>query len=104
MYTRFPVPLLPPHLLLFLLLLYCDACVCSAFCLYGGFTVKHVVVCLTQDLMVDENIMKLEVKRLRDMLNDRSDEVMSQEKRKLQLETVSKKQCFDLTVIDDFRK
>ena len=66
-------------------------CVCSALCLYGGFTVKHFVVCLTQDLMVDENIMKLEVKRLRDMLNDRSDEVMSQEKRKLQLETVSKK-------------
>ena len=51
----------------------------------------HVVVCLIQDLMVDENIMKLEVKRLRDMLNERSDEVMSQEKRKLQLETVSKK-------------
>ena len=50
----------------------------------------HVVVCLIQDLMVDENIMKLEVKRLRDMLNERSDEVMSQEKRKLQLETVSK--------------
>ena len=49
--------------------------------------------------MVDENIMKLEVKRLRDMLNDRSDEVMSQEKRKLQLETVSKKQCCDLIVI-----
>ena len=74
------------------------ACACSAFCLYGGFTVKHFVVCLTQDLMVDENIMKLEVKRLRDMLNDRSDEVMSQEKRKLQLETVSKKQCCDLIV------
>ena len=57
------------------------------------------MVCLTQDLMVDENIMKLEVKRLRDMLNDRSDEVMSQEKRKLQLETVSKKQRCDLIVI-----
>ena len=39
--------------------------------------------------MVDENVMKLEVKRLRDMLNDRSDEVMTQEKRKLQLQTVS---------------
>lgn len=39
--------------------------------------------------MVDENIKKLEVKRLKDMLNSKSDDVLTQEKRRLQLETVS---------------
>ena len=41
-----------------------------------------------QALMVDENLMKLEVKRLRDNLTTRSGDVLTHEKRKLQLETV----------------
>ena len=42
-----------------------------------------------QNMMVDQNVLKLELKRLRDMLNERADEVFSLEKRRLQLETVS---------------
>lgn len=43
-----------------------------------------------QDMMVDQNILKLEIKRLRGMLNSKADEVFGLEKRRLQLETAMK--------------
>ncbi|XP_064639257.1 coiled-coil domain-containing protein 39-like [Lineus longissimus] len=54
-----------------------------------------------QDRMVDENILKLELKRLRDNLNNRADEVMSQEKRKLQLETAMKERRHEINIHTD---
>lgn len=44
---------------------------------------------LFQDMMVDVNLLKLEIKKLTEMLNTRAGEVTSLEKRRLELETVS---------------
>lgn len=41
-----------------------------------------------QELMVDDNLLKLEIKRLREMLNAKADDLLTLEKRKLQLQTV----------------
>ncbi|XP_072033774.1 coiled-coil domain-containing protein 39-like [Amphiura filiformis] len=51
-----------------------------------------------QDKMVDENILKLEIKRLRDILNSKADEVLNLEKRRLQLETAMKERRQEINI------
>ncbi len=48
--------------------------------------------------MVDENILKLQIKRLRDILNEKADAVLSLEKRRLQLETAMKERKQEVTI------
>ena len=55
-------------------------------------------------MMVDENILKLEIKRLRDMLHSKADEVLSLEKRRLQLETAMKERRHEIEIHTDMLK
>ncbi|CAL1542998.1 unnamed protein product [Lymnaea stagnalis] len=51
-----------------------------------------------QNAMVDENLLKLEIRKLRDLLNSRADDVMSMEKRKLQLDTAMKERHEEIKI------
>ncbi|GFO22705.1 coiled-coil domain-containing protein 39 [Plakobranchus ocellatus] len=51
-----------------------------------------------QNIMVDENLLKLEIKKLRDLLMSRADDVMSLEKRKLQLDTAMKERHQEINI------
>ncbi|XP_013414029.1 coiled-coil domain-containing protein 39-like, partial [Lingula anatina] len=48
--------------------------------------------------MVDDNILKLEIKRLRDMLYTKADDVFTLEKRRLQLETAMKERRGEIDI------
>ncbi|XP_070537855.1 coiled-coil domain-containing protein 39-like [Ptychodera flava] len=54
-----------------------------------------------EDHMVDENILKLEIKRLRDILNSKADEVLTLEKRRLQLNTAMKERRQEINIHKD---
>lgn len=62
---------------------------------------RKKVVTLKQDLMVDENILKLEIKRLRETLSNKADNVLNLEKRKLQLETAMKQRRHEIDIHKD---
>lgn len=62
---------------------------------------RKKVVTLKQDLMVDENILKLEIKRLRETLSNKADNVLNLEMRKLQLETAMKQRRHEINIHKD---
>ncbi|KAJ7376952.1 Coiled-coil domain-containing protein 39, partial [Desmophyllum pertusum] len=65
---------------------------------------RKKVVALKQNLMVDENILKLEVKRLRETLSSKADNVFNLEKRKLQLETAMQQRRHEIDIHKDMLK
>ncbi|CAD5118818.1 DgyrCDS7498 [Dimorphilus gyrociliatus] len=54
-----------------------------------------------QELMVEHNVLKLELKKLRDTLNFKADDVLSLEKRRLQLETAMKERSKEISLHQD---
>nr|CAB3228550.1 coiled-coil domain-containing protein 39-like [Phallusia mammillata] len=54
-----------------------------------------------QESMVEDNILKLEIKRIQDALHRRADEVLSLEKRQLQLSTAMKERKQEISVHKD---
>ncbi|CAK8671416.1 unnamed protein product [Clavelina lepadiformis] len=59
------------------------------------------IVAKKQDSMVDDNILKLEIKRIQDTIHKRADEVLSLEKRYLQLSTAMKERKQEINVHKD---
>nr|XP_017528417.2 coiled-coil domain-containing protein 39 [Manis javanica] len=53
---------------------------------------------LKQDLMIEDNLLKLEVKRTREMLHSKAEEVLSMEKRKQQLYTAMEERTEEIKV------
>lgn len=59
------------------------------------------IIAAKQDLMVDDNLLKLEIKRLRETLNERAGDVLTLEKRKQQLETAMQERRNEIKIHTD---